>query len=58
MGYLRFASLKMFYAFSKVERLLQNHFQSDSAFIRDSFDHIIAAVANDGMGCFSKHLLS
>jgi hypothetical protein len=50
--YLRFASLKMFYAFSKVERLLQNHFQSDRAFIRDSFDHIIAAVANDGMGGF------
>jgi hypothetical protein len=41
----------MFYAFSKVERLFQNHFQSDSAIIR-VFDHIIVAVAKDGMGVF------
>ena len=42
----------MFYACSKVERLLQNHLKSDSAFIRDSFDHTIAAVMKDGKGGF------
>ncbi|KAK4013963.1 hypothetical protein OUZ56_026511 [Daphnia magna] len=38
IGYLRFDSVPMYYAFSKVERLLQKHFQSCNAYVRDSFD--------------------
>ena len=52
LGYLRFASLGLYYVFAKVERLLQLHFQSDAAFLRDSFDQIIGTIAEDGIGGF------
>jgi hypothetical protein len=60
LGYLRFASVPMYYAFSKVERLLQLHFQSENAYLRDSFDSIISTVAENGIGgipniCCSRH---
>lgn len=54
IGYLRFDSVPMYYAFSKVERLLQKHFQSCNAYVRDSFDLVISAVAEDGIGGFPK----
>jgi hypothetical protein len=47
LGYLRFASVRMHYAFSRVERLLQLHFQSGNAYLRDSFDSIISTVAEN-----------
>lgn len=58
-GFLRFASLGTFYTFAKVERILQDHFRSSSAYVRDSFQQTIREVAQDGLnlpniGC-EKH---
>jgi hypothetical protein len=48
----------MYYAFPKVVRLLLPFFETDNAFMRESFDQIIASVAKDGMGGFSRDFLS
>jgi len=48
-GFLKFPSIALYYAFAKVERLLQEHFKSDNAYVRDSFEQVIAEVAENGV---------
>lgn len=48
-GFLRFASLGFYYTIAKVERILQKHLQSNEAYIRDSFQHVIREVVGDGL---------
>lgn len=48
-GFLKFASLGMYYTFAKVERILQDHFKSEGAYMRDSFQQVISEIANDGI---------
>lgn len=48
-GFLPFASLGMFFTFAKVEKIVQNHFLSEKAYMRDSFHQVIHDVACDGL---------
>ena len=58
-GFLRFASLGMYYTFAKVEKILQDHFKTDKAYLRDSFEKVIKEVATNGLGipkiCCESH---